>query len=77
MDNELKKQFIGVFLKGNFVVEDKLVVGGGRYFCGDCVVISLDVHFAGELDFHGYGNDVQVVLVDLDLLLVVRHADRA
>jgi hypothetical protein len=77
MDNELKKLFIWVFLKGNFLVEDKLVVGGRRDFCGDCVVIGLDVHFAGELDFHCYGNDVQVVLVDLDLLLVVRHADRA
>jgi hypothetical protein len=29
MDNELKKLFIGIFLKGNFLVEDKLVVGGG------------------------------------------------
>lgn len=77
MDNELKKLFIGIFLKGDLLVEDKLVVGGRRHFCGDCVVISLDVHFAGELDFHRYGNDVQVVLVDLDLLLVVRHTDRA
>jgi hypothetical protein len=29
MDNELKKLFIWIFLKGNFLVEDKLVVGGG------------------------------------------------
>lgn len=75
VDNEFEELFIGVFLEGDFLVEDELVVGGGGDLGGDGVVIDLDVHFAGELDFHGDGDNVEVILVNLDFLLIVWHGD--
>lgn len=58
-------------MKGNFLVEDKFVVRGGRDLCSDNVVIGLDVHFTRKLDFHRDGDDVEVILINLDFLLIV------
>lgn len=33
------------------------------------------MHLTRELDFHGNGDDVEVVLVDLDLLFVIGHGE--
>lgn len=63
--------FIGVFFEGDLLVEDELVVVGRCYFCGDGGIIELYVHFTWEFDFHGNGDDVEVILIDLDFLLLV------
>lgn len=36
-------------------------------------IIKLDMHFTWELDFHGNGDDIEVILIYLNLLLIVGH----
>ena len=71
MNNELKVLFIGVLLESDLLIEDELVIVGRCNLCGDGSIIELNVHFAWELDFHANGDDVEVILIDLDFLLVV------
>lgn len=73
MNYEFKVLFIGVLFKGDFLIEDKLVVVGRCNFCSYGSIIELYVHFTWEFDFHGNWDDVEVILIDFDFLLIVWH----